>query len=134
MIEPPSCQQYKPGNFLAARPLNWDEIMDEDEDDENWVDRGVPSGGRICPSDGIRNDNGEGGEHMQGTEQETGKGKGTKNRKQQRMGKATEERKGKGNGKGKSSVKQTLEGDDIGRAVAPMLQKEMDEADLDMEG
>jgi hypothetical protein len=37
-IEPPSCQQYKPRNFLAVRPLNWDEIIDQDEDDDNWAD------------------------------------------------------------------------------------------------
>jgi len=34
-IEPPSCQQYKPGDFLAIRHLNWDEIIDEDDDDDN---------------------------------------------------------------------------------------------------
>jgi len=34
-IEPPSCRQYKPGDFLAVRPLIWDEIIDEDDDDEN---------------------------------------------------------------------------------------------------
>jgi len=34
-IEPPSCRQYKPGDFLAVRPLNWDEIIDEDDDDDN---------------------------------------------------------------------------------------------------
>jgi hypothetical protein len=26
-IEPPSCRQYKLGDFLAVRPLNWDEII-----------------------------------------------------------------------------------------------------------
>jgi hypothetical protein len=35
MIEPPSCRQYKLGNFLAFRPLNWDDIIEKDEDDEN---------------------------------------------------------------------------------------------------
>jgi hypothetical protein len=34
-IEPPSCRQYKPSNFLVVRPLNWDELIDEDDDDEN---------------------------------------------------------------------------------------------------
>jgi len=43
-IEPPSCRQYKPGEFLAVRPLNWDEIIDEDDDDVNWADTGAPSG------------------------------------------------------------------------------------------
>jgi len=37
-IQPPSCQQYKPGDFLAVRPLNCDEIIDDGDDDENWVD------------------------------------------------------------------------------------------------
>jgi hypothetical protein len=50
-IEPPSCRQYKPGDFLAGRPLNWDEIIDEDDDDDNWVDPGGPSGGRSRPGD-----------------------------------------------------------------------------------
>jgi len=50
-IEPPSCRQYKPGNFLPVRPLNWDEIIDEDDDDENWADPGAPSGGRSRLSD-----------------------------------------------------------------------------------
>ena len=43
-IESPSCQLYKPGDFLAIRQLNWDEIIDEDDDDENWSDPGVSSG------------------------------------------------------------------------------------------
>jgi hypothetical protein len=34
-IEPPSWGQYQPGEFLAVRPLNWDEIIDEDDDDDN---------------------------------------------------------------------------------------------------
>jgi len=34
-IEPPSCRQYKPGDILAVRPLSWDEIIDEDDDDVN---------------------------------------------------------------------------------------------------
>jgi hypothetical protein len=37
-IEPPSCEQYTPGSFLAVRPLNWDEITNEDDDDENCAD------------------------------------------------------------------------------------------------
>jgi len=58
-IEPPCCRQYKPGDFLALRPLNWDEIIDEDDDDDNWVDPGAPSGGRSRPGDGNDNDDGE---------------------------------------------------------------------------
>ena len=42
--------------------------------------------------------------------------------------------KGNGNGKGRGIVKQTPGGDDISRAVAVQLQKEMYEADSDTEG
>jgi len=59
-IEPPSCWQYKPGDILAIRPLNWDEIIDEDDDDDNWADPGAPSGGRSHPSDSNDNDDSEG--------------------------------------------------------------------------
>jgi len=127
-IEPPSCRHYKPGDFLAVRPLNWDEIIDENDDDENWADPGVPSGGRSRPGDGNDNDNGEGEEDTQGGEKGTGKGKGTKDRKGRGKG------KGKGNGKGKGIVKQTPGGDDISHAVALQLQKERYKADSDTEG
>jgi len=64
------------------------------------------------------------------TEDGKGKGKG--------KGKATEEGKGqgtgKGNSKGKCIVEQTPAGDDISRAAALQLQKEMYRADLDTEG
>jgi hypothetical protein len=49
-------------------------------------------------------------------------------------GKAMEEGKGMGNGKGRGIVKQTRGGDDISRAVALQLQKEMYGADWDTEG
>ena len=57
-IELPSCRQYKPGNFLAIRPMNWDKIIDEDDHDENWVDPGALSGGRS--RHGVDNDNDDG--------------------------------------------------------------------------
>ena len=121
-------------NFLAIRPQNWDEIFDEADNDENWADPRAPSGRWICPSDGNHNDNGEGEEDMQGSQKGTGKEKGTKDGKGK--GKAMEEgkRKGKGNSKGKGIVKQTPRGDDISRAVALQLQKEMYEAGSDTEG
>jgi hypothetical protein len=97
-IEPPSCRQYKPGDFQAIRPQNWDEIIDEDDHDENWADAGAPSGGRGHPGDGNDNDNGEGEEDMQGGETGTGKGKGTKDGKGKGKGKA------KGNGKGEGII------------------------------
>jgi hypothetical protein len=56
-IESPSCRQYKPGDFLAIRPLNWDEIINNDDDDENWADRGGPSSGKRRPANGNDNDN-----------------------------------------------------------------------------
>jgi hypothetical protein len=127
-IEPPSCRQYKPGDFLAIRPLNWDEMIDEDDDDENWADPGAPSGGRSRPGDGHDNDNGEGKEDTQGGEKGTGNGKETKD------GKGKGKGQGKRNGKGKGIVKQTPGGDDISRAVALQLQKERYQADLGTEG
>jgi hypothetical protein len=127
-IEVLSCRQYKTYDFLAVRQLNWDEIIDEDDDDENWVDRGAPSGGRSHPGNGSDNDDGEGEEDTQGGEKGTGKGKGTKD------GKGKGEGKGKGNGKGKGIVKQTPVGDDISCAVALQLQKERYEADSGTEG
>jgi hypothetical protein len=91
-IDLPSCWQYKPGDFLAITPLNWEEIIDEDVDDENWADPGALSGGRSRPGDGNDNDNGQGEEDIQGGEKGTRKGKGTKDGKGKGKGKA------KGNG------------------------------------
>jgi len=108
-IEPPSCQQYKPGEFLAVRPLNWDVLIDWDDDDENWADPGAPSGGRSRPGDHNDNDDGEGEEDTQGCEKGPGNGKGTKD------GKGKGKGNGKGNGKGKGIVT-------------------LDEADSDTEG
>jgi len=125
-IEPPSGQWYKPGDFLAIRPLNWDDIIDEDDDDENWEDPGAPSGGRSRPVDGNDNDDGEGEEDPQGCDKGTGKRKGANGGNGKRKAtvdgkgkrKATEEgnrngnQNGNGNGKGKGRgiVKQTLGG------------------------
>ena len=136
-IELPSCRQYKPGDFLAVRPLNWDEII-EDDDHDNWADPGAPSSGRSRLGNGNDNDDGETGEDMQGGEKGTRKRKGTMDGKGK--GKATEngkgkgKGKGKGNGKGNSIVIHTPGADDICCAVALQLQKEMSEAHLDMEG
>jgi hypothetical protein len=133
-IEPPSCRQYKPGNVQDVRPLHWDEIIDEDDDDDNWADPESPSGGKSRPSDGNDNDDSEGEEDTPGSE----KGQGRKDGKEQGMWKATEEGKGKGtgkgNGKGKGIVKQTPGGDDISCAIAVQLQTAMYEADSDTEG
>jgi len=121
-IEPPCWQQYKPGDFLAVRPLKLDEVLDEYDDDEIWVDPRLPSGGRSCPGDSNDNDDGKGEDDTEGGEKGTGKRKGAKGGKGKRMatedkngmGKATEEGKGNGkgngNGKWKGIVKQTLGG------------------------
>jgi len=98
-IEPPICRQYKPGDFLAVRRMNWDEIIDEDDDDENWADTGAPSGGRSRPGHDNDTDNGEGEEDTQCGANGTGKEKGTKD------GKGKGKGKGKGNGKVKGIVK-----------------------------
>ena len=82
-----------------VRPLNWDEMVDEDDDDKNWADPGAPSVGRSCPGDDNDNDNREGEEDTQGGEKGTGKVKGTKD------GKGKGKGKGKGNSKGKGIVK-----------------------------
>ena len=132
IIELPSCRQYKPGDFLAGRPWIWDEMIDEDNDDENWAEPGgAPSGGTSHHSDGNNNDNGEGVEDTYGGVKGTRNGKGTKNAKGKGKGKAREDGRGKGNGncKGKGTVEQTRGGDDISCAVALQLQKEMYEAD-----
>jgi len=92
-IEPPNCLQYKIGNYLAVRPLNWDKIIDKDDNDENWADPRVPSGARSRTGDVNDNDDCEGGEDTQPGEKGTGKGKGTK------------DGKGKGRGRGRETVK-----------------------------
>jgi len=135
-IELTCCRQYEPGDFLAVRPLNWDEIIDEDDDNANWADPTALSGGRSCPSDGNDNDDSESEEDTKGGEQRTGKGKGTKDGKGNGQGKATEvgKWKGKGNGRGKGIVKQSSGGDDISRAVAVQLLKTIYVTDSDTEG
>jgi len=136
MIEPPSCRQYKPGNFLPGTLLYWNEIIDEDNDDKNWADPRAPCSGRSRLSDSNDNDDSEGEEDTQGSEKGTGKGKSTKDGQGKGKGKATEEGKwkGKGNGKGKGIVTQTPGGDNISRTVALQLQMEMYEADTHTEG
>jgi len=102
-VEPSSCRQYKPGDFLAVRLLNWDEVIDKDDDDKNSADPGELSGGCSCPGNGNNNDDGEGEEDKNGGEKATGQGKGTKDG----LGKwkATEDRKGKRRGRGGEMVK-----------------------------
>jgi hypothetical protein len=59
---PQSCQQFKSGDFLVVRPLNWDEIIDKVDDHGSWAGPGAPSGGRSHPTNGNGNDYDEGEE------------------------------------------------------------------------
>jgi len=129
-IEPPRCRQYKPGDFMPVRQLNWDEIIHENDDDENCADPGAPHSGSSHAGDDNNNDDGEGDEGTQRGEIGTGEGKGTTDGN----GKMNGNGKGKENGKGKGIVKQTPGGDEISCAVALQLQKEMSELDLATEG
>jgi len=58
----PSCRQYKPGDFLTCKWLNWVEMIHEDDDDESRVHIGALRSGRSSPGDGNDTDNGEGEE------------------------------------------------------------------------
>jgi hypothetical protein len=127
-IEPPSCRQYKPGNFLAVRRLNWDEIINKDDGDEHWADPGVLSSGRSCAGDGNDNDNGEGEEDMRGGVKGTRKRQGTTDGNRNGRGKE------KGNSKGNGIVKRSPGGDDNSCAIALQLQMQMSEANFNMEG
>jgi hypothetical protein len=135
-IDRTSCGRYKLENILVVTPLNGDEIFDEENDDENWADPGALSGGRSRRRDGNDTDDSEGKGDAQGGEEETRKEMSTKAGSGKGMGKATEGGKGegKGDGKGKSIVELTRGGDDISRAVALPLQKEVYQADSDMLG
>jgi hypothetical protein len=84
-----------------------DEIIGDHDDDKNWADPGVPSGGRNCPVNGNDNEDSEGEEDTPGGEKGTGKGKRKKDGKWNGKGKATKEGKGKGNGKRNSLVNPT---------------------------
>jgi len=134
--------KFKPGDILGIRPLNWDDIINEDDDNKTWAAPGVPSGGRAYSGNGNDNHDSECEDEKHGGEKGTGTGKGTNDVKGQEMGKsngkgkATEKGKGKGKGnsKGKGIVKQTPGGDDISCAVALQLQKQIYEAESDTEG
>jgi hypothetical protein len=98
-IETQICQKYKPGDFREVRPLNWDEIIEQDDDDDSWADPGAPSCRSMRPGYGNDIEVGESEENTQGAQKATGKGKGTQDGKGKRKG------KGKGNGTGKGIVK-----------------------------
>jgi hypothetical protein len=81
----------------------------------------VPSGGRAHPGDGNDSDDGDGEEDTQGEENGTGKRNRTNIRREKEN--VTEI------AKGKCTVKHTPAGDDISRAVAMQLQRELYGAD-----
>jgi hypothetical protein len=81
MNEPPSSQQYKPGDLLPIGQLNWDDTMDDDSDDVKWGDPQASCSRRSHPSDGNVIDDGNGQEDMLGSENGTSKGKGTTDNK-----------------------------------------------------
>lgn len=77
-IERPSHREYRPGDFQAIGPLNSDEIIDEDDDDENWAEPRAPNSGMSRPGNGNGNGNDDtkGEEDTRGCKKETGSGKG----------------------------------------------------------
>jgi hypothetical protein len=81
---------------MAVGPLNWNQIINENDDDDSCADPSALSGGRSQPSNGNGNDDSEGEEDTQGGERRTEKVKGTKDGKGKGKGKATEEGKGSG--------------------------------------
>jgi hypothetical protein len=123
MIYPPSSRQYKPGNLLAVRQLNWDLIIDEDDDEEDLRDPGAPSSGRTHPGDGNVNDDDEGDDDMQNVETGTGNGMGTKDGKGNGM--VTEDKKGKGKGKRKGKRKGKWKGNGKEKGIVKQTSREM---------
>jgi hypothetical protein len=113
MIVPASCRQYKATDVLAFRPLNWDETIEDDDDDENRTNPGGPSCWRNRPGNRNDSDITEGEEYTLSGEKGTRQGNGTQNGKGIRT--AIEDREGTelgtGNGmgysKGKGIIKQT---------------------------
>ena len=81
VIEPSSCREYKQGDFLALRPLNLDETIHKNDDDENSMDPRAPCGGRSRHRDANDNNNCEGEEDTHGGVKGTGKVTRTKDGK-----------------------------------------------------
>jgi hypothetical protein len=102
-IEPPSCRQYKPGNFLAIRPLNWDEIIDKDDYDDNWADPGAPSGGSSRPAMAMKMTTATVRRTHRATR--TGPGKGREQTMRRGKGRRLRTGRGKGRGRGRDMVK-----------------------------
>jgi len=90
IIEPPSCRQYELGDILAVGRLNWDGIIDKNDDPENWPLPGGWSSVRSFLSHGNGHDNGEDEEDTQCGDNWTGTGMGRMDRKGNGMGKGKE--------------------------------------------
>jgi hypothetical protein len=112
----------------------------KDGDEENSADPGAQRGVWSRARDGNKHGDREGEVDTQGGENGTrndngtNDGNGTGQGQGKGKGKAMEEGKRKRNGKGKGIVEQSPGGNDISRAIALQLQKEMPDADLEMEG
>jgi len=104
-----------PCDLSAIGPLDLDEIINEDEDDENWADPRMPSDRRSRPGDGKDNDNGKREEDTHGCEKGTAKGKGTNDGKPKR--KVTEDRNGKGNEKSMEEGMGKVKGNGYGNGI-----------------
>lgn len=115
--------------MLDIRPLNWDEIIEEDDDNENWADRGSLGDRSTHPGDENHHHDGKGQVNKQGGVQWTRKGKGTQD--ENGKGKATEDEKGRGkglgmpNGERKGIVILTPGGDVISHAIDLLMHMEM---------
>jgi hypothetical protein len=69
MNESRSCLEYKIGYFLAVAPRIWEEIIDHDASQENWLDSCAACCGRSRPSDGYDNNNSSPDEETLGGEE-----------------------------------------------------------------
>jgi len=102
-VEGPCCQQSKPGDILAVGPLDWDEIIEEDYDNENGVGPGPWNHGRSGGRDDKVNDGSERKVDRQCSQKGSRKGKGTKDGIGTGKRKATDKGKGKWKRNGKAT-------------------------------
>jgi len=100
---PSNCRLSKPGEFLAVRKRNWIGIQDKADDDADWVDPGVLIAGKCYRGNANFTEYSEGQEDIQGSENSTGKWKGTNEGKMK--WKDTEDGWGSGRGSRSHTVK-----------------------------
>jgi hypothetical protein len=111
-IQQPGCRHDKPGEVLVVRPLNLDEKIDNQDDNEKSRNSGEPIGETSSLRDVQENDDCQGEEAKQGVENGTGMRKGTNKREGNGKGKQNR------NSKAKGSVKHNPRCVDISHAVA----------------